>query len=87
MKRNQIWQEIELQLRQAKKINPHWPDHVAAQAGIVCKNSGELMQACLDRKYEKAEAKQMQDLQIERIKKAAIYSAIAAIRFLENLKE
>lgn len=87
MKRNHIWQEIELQLRQAKKINPHWPDHVAAQAGIVCKNSGELMQACLDRKYEKPEAERLKGLQTERIRKAAIYSVVAGIRFLENLKE
>ena len=30
-----------------------WPDHVAAQAGIVCEEAGELMQASLELKYEK----------------------------------
>jgi len=87
MKRNHIWQAIELELRAAKKLQPNWPDHVCAQAGIVTKESGELMQACLDRKYDKAEAKQLQELQIERIRKTAIQSAVSAIRFLENLKE
>ena len=87
MKRNHIWQAIELELREAKKFHPNWPDHVAAQAGMVIKESGELMQACLDRKYDKVEAKQLQQLQIQRIRKTAIQSAVAAIRFLENLKE
>lgn len=37
MKRNHIWQAIELELREAKKFHPQWPDHVAAQAGMVIK--------------------------------------------------
>ena len=53
MKRSKIWQEIELELRKAKKAFPNWPDHVAAQAGIVCEEAGELMQASLELKYEK----------------------------------
>lgn len=84
MNRNKIWQAIELELRNSKKKHPNWPDHVAAQAGIVCEESGELMQACLQWKYERKEndAEQKEQMRIE-----AIHTAATAIRFLENLKE
>lgn len=87
MKRNEIWQAIELELREAKKFHPHWPDHVCAQAGNVINESGKLMSVCLDWKYEKSDKKEMQEMQLLNIKNAAIASAVAAIRFLENLKE
>lgn len=87
MKRNQIWQAIELELRESKKFHPQWPDHVAAQAGMVTDESGKLMHTCLQWKYEKADDKVIQARQIENMKEVAITTAVAAIRFLENLKE
>ena len=87
MKRNHIWQAIELELREAKKFHPNWPDHVCAPAGKVVNESGNLMRVCLECKYEKADVKEMQEMQLVNIKDAAIASAVAAIRFLENLKE
>lgn len=54
MKRNEIWLSIGLELSRAKKKFPNWPDHPAAQAGIVCEEAGELMKACLQWKYERA---------------------------------
>lgn len=84
--RNEIWQSIELELRKAKKKFPNWPDHPAAQAGIVCEESGELMQAALEFKYEKGKKEQTVDQQKEQMRIEAIHTAAVAIRFLENLK-
>lgn len=53
MKKNEIWQAVELELRKAKSKFPQWPTHPAAKAGIVMEEAGELMQACLQFKYEK----------------------------------
>lgn len=86
MKRNQIWQDIELELRKEKKRHPNYPDHVAAQAGIVCRESGELMNACLDFKYERKEMNAFHLQQKDAIKDAAIQTVVSAIRFLENFK-
>jgi hypothetical protein len=81
MKKTEIWQAIELELRNAKKAFPGWPDHPAAQAGIVVEEAGELMKACLQWKYQRTGPEQ-----IEEMKKEAIQTAVTAIRFLENLK-
>lgn len=91
MKRKNIWQEIELELRAGKKKHPNWPDHIAACAGIVCEEAGELMRECLNHKYEGAKAndpkKQVKDQQRKaQIIKEAIHTAAVAIRFLENIK-
>ena len=85
-KRNEIWQSIELEIRKAKKKFPGWPDHPAAQAGIVVEEAGELMQACLQWKYERSSEAVVQDVQRERMREEAIQCAAMAIRFLENLK-
>jgi hypothetical protein len=85
MDRKQIWQEIELELRKAKKKFPNWPDHPAAQAGIVSEESGELMKAALQWKYERGKTDDHQMKQKEEMKQEAIQTAAMAIRFLENL--
>lgn len=85
MDRNQIWHEIELELRKAKKKHPNWPDHPAAQAGIVSEEAGELMKAALQWKYERGEAEDQQIVQKDAMKQEAIQTAAMAIRFLENL--
>lgn len=86
MKKHEIWREIELELRRAKAKFPGWPDHPAAQAGIVVEEVGELMQACLQWKYERDPNEVVQGKQKEQMKKEAIQTAVTAIRFLENLK-
>lgn len=85
MNRNQIWQAIELEIRNSKKKHPNWPDHVAAQAGIVTDEAGKLMHSCLEWKYNRSKA--FEKAQMEDIKEVAITTAVAAIRFLENLKD
>jgi NTP pyrophosphatase (non-canonical NTP hydrolase) len=84
--RKNIWSAIELELRKAKKQHPNWPDHVAAQAGIVVEEVGELMKACLKFKYEN-NTDVIKDIELrEQMKQEAIQTAAMAIRFLENLK-
>lgn len=86
MDRKLIWQAVELELRKAKKLFPNWPDHPAAQAGIVTEEAGELMKAALEWKYERNENPTLQQIQIDQMKEEAIQTAAMAIRFLENLK-
>lgn len=86
MKNQDIWKMIDDELRRAKKKFPSWPDHPAAQAGIVCEEAGELMQACLQWKYERMESLDGQEGQIKNMEDEAVQVAAAAIRFLENLK-
>lgn len=85
MKHNQIWQEIEIELRADKRINPNYPDHVAAQAGKVSAQAGRLMESALSYKYHHGK-KAVTDYQVKKMRKAAIRTAASAIRFLENLK-
>jgi hypothetical protein len=85
MTRKEIWEEIELEVRRSKK-NLHWPDHVAAQAGIVCEESGELMRAALNWKYKKSDTEVVKEMQKAQLRSEAIQTAAVAIRFLENLK-
>ena len=87
MNRANIWHDIELALREEKKSRANWPDHIAAQAGIVSEQSGSLMHASLHWKYERSESTELEKMQIAQIKIEALKVAVTAIRFLENLKE
>ncbi len=87
MDRNQIWQDIELELRVAKRKHPNWPDHPAAQAGIVVEEAGELMKAALEWKYQRDTNEYVQRKQIQHMKDEAIQTAVTAIRFLENISK
>ena len=84
MNKNEIWEAIELEMRSAKKKHPHWPYHPAAQCGVIVEEVGELMQACLDQKFEPG--KLGAAAHKTRIKEEAVQVAVTAIRFLENLK-
>lgn len=84
MTKPDILYDIFKELARAKKKFPNWPDHPAGQAGIVCEESGELMQACLQRKYERK--KLSDDDHRRRMRSEAVQVAATAIRFIENLK-
>ena len=86
MKRNEIWLAIDKELRSAKNKHPIWPEHPAAQAGVVVEEAGELMRACMKWKYERASDKNIKEYQKNAMKEEAIQTAVTAIRFLENLK-
>jgi len=86
MTKTEIWHAINNELYRARKKHPVWPKHIAARAGIVCEEAGELMQAALEGKYEKGKAGITPEAQKERMKKEAVETAVTAIRFLELLK-
>lgn len=85
MNRNQIWQDVGMELKRAKKQHKNWPTHIVAQAGIVNEESGELIRACLNLKYQAKTAEDKDSLNNE-IRAEAIHVIATAIRFLENLK-
>lgn len=82
----QIFQDIERELQHAKRKHPNWPDHPAAQAGVVGEEAGELMQACLQFKYERAADPAKAEQQRKAMYDEAVQVAASAIRFLQNLK-
>jgi len=85
MKRTSIWQEIELQLREDKKFNSSYPDHVCARAGRVVIEAGDIMNAADTLKYYPSEIQEAHLKHKADLRKAAIRTAAAAIRFLENI--
>lgn len=87
MKINDIWQAVAMELKKAKKKHPNWPDHICGKAGIVVEETGELMQACVQLKYEVGKDKDSQAAQLVKIETEAIHVIATAIRFLENLKQ
>ncbi len=80
-----ILDDILKELKAAKKKHPRWPDHICAQAAIVCEESGELIRAALNYKYEKSEDPEAEEKQRRELYKEAVHTAATAIRFLENL--
>lgn len=73
-----LMSEIFIELVYATKKFPTWPDNIIEQAAIVCEESGELIRAALQVKYEAGD--------IEDCRKEAIQTAAMCIRFLKNLK-
>jgi hypothetical protein len=68
--------EILDEVDRARKKHPDWPDNVIEQAAIVCEESGELIRAALQYKYESGTANECD--------KKAIQTAAMCIRFLED---
>jgi hypothetical protein len=91
MNRKEITTALEYALRDSKKEQPQWPDHIAAQAGFVVMEAGDLMSKSLQFKYKDWEKGRIKfDNEDEHAKKqmeaTAINVMVYAFRFLENLK-
>ena len=84
-KQADIISEVLKELKRAKKKHPAWPQHIAARAGIVCEEAGELMKAALEIKYETGKDGKDYSEQYKELKKEAIQTAATAIRLLEVL--
>lgn len=84
-RRNSIWQEVELALRSEKKVCPAYPDHVCAQAARVAIEAGKLLSEANYIKYNPP-TETYSTLSKKALREAAINTAAAAIRFLENMK-
>lgn len=81
-KKLEIWAAIESEMKSAKKKYPSWPDHPAAQAGIVSKQSGDIMKAAINLKYRRGNSVESNHLEL---RQSAIKTIVAAFRLLENL--
>lgn len=75
--RQHIEQEVDDELQKAKAKHPHWPDDIIHAAAIVGEESGELIRAALQYKYEGGKK--------EKLRKEAIQTAAMCLRFIENL--
>lgn len=82
VKRQEMWSLIDAEMKRAKALYPSWPVHAAAQAGVVAKQSGDLMKASLNVKYNRGNGF---NSEMHEIKKSAIQTIVAAMRLLDNL--
>lgn len=80
-----ILDDVLKELKRARKKHPSWPDHPAAQAGIVVEEAGELMKASLQWKYEREKSPEDQLQQWDAMYREGVQTAAMALRFLENL--
>lgn len=80
---NSLFDDIMKELKRAKRKHPNWPQHVAAQAGIVVEEVGELMQACLQNKYEKE--KKTSKEHCDDMRNEAIQVIVTALRFIDHI--
>lgn len=84
LNKHSIFKLIDDELKRAKRLHRNWPDHVAAQAGIVVEEAGELMRAAINWKYERSGDPATEEEQRKAIREEAVHTAATAIRFLEN---
>jgi hypothetical protein len=82
-----IIHEVLKEYQRAKKKFPSWPVHIVARAAIVGEESGELIQAALQWKYERQHTYEGRDGQYDKMKKEAIQTAAMCLRFLEMLPD
>lgn len=75
---NTIIESILNELTRAETKFPFWPDDIIHAAAIVNEESGELIRAALQLKYEGGN--------LEECKKEAIQTAAMCIRFLKNIE-
>lgn len=74
---NTITENILTELKRAEVKIPFWPTDVIHAAAIVNEESGELIRAALQLKYENGN--------ISELKKEAIQCAAMCIRFLKHI--
>lgn len=72
-----IIEQIQAEVNRAKTKHPNWPEDNIHAAAIVCEESGELIRAALQHKYDGGS--------IDEMRKEAIQTAATCILFLESL--
>lgn len=70
--------EILQELKSAEEKHPHFPDDIIHASAIVCEESGELIRAAIQARYENGN--------IDAVKKEAIQTAATCIRLLNTIK-
>lgn len=70
---------IVVEMKTAKDKHPNWPNDIIHAGAIVSEESGEMIRACLQHKYEGGH--------FSEIRKEAIQTAATCIRLLTESKE
>lgn len=86
MEENVIMEEIRTEVKRSKKQLPVLPDHVMARAAIIAEDSGELLRACRNHKYEASSREDKERWKMV-MKRKAIQTAASCFRFLEALSD
>jgi hypothetical protein len=73
-----IMKEVDAEIKRAIELHPNWPKDIIHQAGIVCEESGELIQAALDHVY-------FQD-PIEAVRTEAIHTIATCVRLIAAME-
>lgn len=76
-----------LELQNAKRELPSYPDHICGRAGLVSSASGLLMSDALSAKYGAPESEEAKKELSDNMERHALEVCAQAIRFLEKLKE
>lgn len=84
MTQSDIISEVMKELKRAKRLHPNFPKHIAARAGILCEEAGEVMKEALEIKYETGKNGGYSE-QKRRLRKETIQTAAMAMRLLETL--
>ena len=74
---DELIREILMEVERSENKFPFWPDDNIHAAAIVCEESGELIRATIQHKYENSAGYEM--------KTEAIHTAAMCIRFLKNI--
>lgn len=82
IKRQEIWAMVDAEMKRARKKYKSFPDHPAAQAGVVVKQSGDLMKASLNVKYKRGNGFSSEKL---KMRSSAVKTIVAAFRLLEEI--
>jgi hypothetical protein len=80
MKNQDIWTEVQTEMREYKAEFPYWPEHVVSQVAYVQHPMNDLFDLAINEKYLGKPRDEVG------MRKAAIRTIAASIRFLENLK-
>ena len=81
--KKKILQDLELITREYTKSQPGWPVHLVAQAGMVSRECGELMNKSLSRKYDTPLTDQGDaEIELYSIRFSALRTAAAAFRMI-----
>ncbi|UOE48012.1 hypothetical protein MTO98_26735 [Mucilaginibacter sp. SMC90] len=77
MRLSEVVNEVIIEVNRAERKHPEWPEDKIHAAAIVGEESGELVRAALQHKYEGGG--------VEEIRREAIQTAATCIRLLKNL--
>lgn len=77
MKHQDIWTEVQAEIREHKAEVPYWPIHVVSQAARVAEPAQKMVELSLGIKYEGKD-------QEREMRKACLRTIAAAIRYLET---